>query len=383
MPDRRGSYQLQVIHPDGHQLDLLSMDRVVNLHYNVVLNAIGSFSFTVNANDDMAQHFGLLDFVVNIWRKNIPTGDYELDASFLTRYFARLENPDDNTEYIVFGGFSLEHLLLRRVVVPEDDPVNAGGFVTRSGAGDTVMRDFVTYQCITPAVNAERTITGLTAAPVVGTYDPTFQRRSYENLLDVLQEIVQKSMVDFEIVYTGDVESETMSFEFRATTIGTDRTKTNNYPTGAFLLFDPKRANMNSPSLTVDRKNERTFVYVAAQGLEDERVVFPVVNANTVNLSIWNRVEIMTDARNNQEGDTDGYLSAGVDALNDGKADINFDFSPDLNAPSMLYNVDWFLGDFVTAQYGDYMEDLRIKSVEISVEEDEEIKIELTNENVL
>lgn len=383
MVDMRGDYQCQLINPNGDQLDLLSMTRVVQLNYSRVLNDVGTFSLTLSANDDAAQHFGLLDMIVNVWRKNTPTGDYELDASYLTRYFGRLENEDDNTEYVVFGGYSLEHLLTRRVIVPPDDPVNAGGFVTRQGAGDTVMRDFVLYQCVTPAVNALRTITGLTVAAVVGTYDPTFQRRSYENLLEVLKEISQKSMVDFRIVYTGDVDSSTMSFEFQATTIGTDKTKTNNYPTGAFLLFDPKRGNMHNPSITVDRKDEKTFAYVAGQGLEDERVVFPVVNANTVTLSIWNRCEIMTDARNNEAGDTDGFLSAGVDTLNDNKAETQFDFTPDLAAPSMLYNVDWLLGDKITAAYASYTEDLRIKSITINVQEDEEITIELANANVL
>lgn len=383
MPDLRGWYQIEVLHPTGRRLDLLSMTRVVSLSYSIILNDISTFSFTISASDDMAQHFGLVDMVVNIWRKNQPTGEFELEKTYLTRYFARLENEDDNTEYIVFGGYSLEHLLARRVIVPADDPVNAGGLVTRAGAGDTVMRDFVLYQCITPAVNAVRIITGLTAAAVAGTYDPTFQRRSYDNLIDVLKEIVQKSKVDFEIVYTGDAESAVMSFEFRATTIGADKTKTNNYPTGAFLLFDPRRANMVNPSITVDRKDEKTFAYVAGQGLEDERVVFPVINAGVINLSIWNRIELMTDARLTEESDTDGYLSAGVDALNDAKAQTSFEFTPDLNAPSMLYNVDWNVGDFITASYGDYTEDLRIKSVTINIDEDEEISIELANENIL
>lgn len=383
MVDLRGDYQIQVIHPTGRQLDLLSMTRVVNLTYSVVLNDISSFSLTVNADDDMAQYFGVVDLVVNIWRKNIPTGAFELEKTYLTRYFARIEDEDDNTERIVFGGYSLEHLLARRVIVPVDDPVNAGGLVTRQGAGDTVMRDMVLYQCITPAVNAIRTITGLTAAAVTGTYDPVFVRKSYDNLMDVIKEIVQKSKVDFEVVYTGDAEAETMSFEFRATTIGADKTKTNNYPTGAFLLFDPRRANMLNPAISVDRKDEKTFAYVAGQGLEDERVVFPVINASVINLSIWNRIELMTDARLTEESDTNGYLSAGVDALNDAKAQTSFEFTPDLNAPSMLYNVDWNVGDFITASYGDYTEDLRIKAVTINITDDEDISIELYNENVL
>lgn len=383
MADNRGQYQIQLIDPTGAQLDLLSMDRVVALNYTRALNDIGNFTLTIDASDDAAQYVGVLDMIVNIWRKNTPDSAFELDASYLCRYFSRLENEADNEEYIVYAGYSLEHLLTRRVIVPDDDPVAAGGFVTRSGSGDTVMRDFITYQCITPALNAERVILGLSATPVTGLFNTTFQRRSYDSLIDVIKEIAQKSIVDFEVAYTGDVEAETMTFEFRAGLIGTDRTKTNNYPTGAFLLFDPRRGNISHPLLTVDRKDEATFAYVAGQGLEDERVIFPVINNQAINVSIWNRIEVLTDARNNQEGDVDGYLSAGVDTLNDRKAETNFSFEPDLEAPSTRVNVDWFLGDRITAQYGGYSEDLRITKITFDITDDETINIELINQNVL
>lgn len=384
MVDLRGSYQLQLIDPGGAQLDLLSMDRVVALDYTRALNDIGTISFTLDESDDAAQYFGLTDMLVNVWRKNTPTGVFELDASYLIRFWSRLEDSEDTLEeFVVFGGVSLEHFLKRRVIVPEDDPVSAGGFVARQASGDTLMRDFVTYQCITPVVNLSRSISGLSAIPVTGGFAISFQRRSLDRLLDVLQEIAQKTMVDFEIAYTGDTETETMALEFRAAPIGTDRTKATNYPTAPFLLFDPRRGNMFAPVITVDRKDEATFIYVAGQGLEDERVVFPVSNAQTINDSIWNRIESVTDARNNEEGDLDGYLGAGIDALNDAKVNVNFEFQPDINAPSARYNVDFFLGDKVSAQYAGYTTDVRIAKVNISLSDDETIEIELINLNVL
>lgn len=384
MVDLRGNYQLQLIDPGGAQLDLLSMDRVVALDYTRALNDIGTISFTLDESDDAAQYFGLTDMIANVWRKNTPMGVFELDASYLIRFWSRLEDSEDTLEeFVVFGGVSLEHFLKRRVIVPEDDPVSAGGFVTRQASGDTLMRDFVTYQCITPVVNLSRSISGLSAIPVTGGFAISFQRRSLDRLLDVLQEIAQKTMVDFEIAYTGDTETETMALEFRAAPIGTDKTKATNYPTAPFLLFDPRRGNMFSPVITIDRKDEATFIYVAGQGLEDERVVFPVSNAQTINDSIWNRIESVTDARNNEEGDTDGYLGAGIDALNDAKVNVNFEFQPDINAPSARYNVDFFLGDKVSAAYAGYTTDVRIAKINISLKDDETITIELINLNVL
>src|SRR6188474_3278525 len=129
------------------------MQRVINLTYTKVLNDVGTFQITIDANDKSAQHFGLLDMLVNVYRRNRPMGRLELDASYFARDWERLEDEDSGEEYIIFSGVSLEDLLKRRVIRPEDDPVNAGGFVTRAGSGDVVMRDFVLYQCITPAIN--------------------------------------------------------------------------------------------------------------------------------------------------------------------------------------------------------------------------------------
>lgn len=382
----RGDYQIQLIATDGSQLDLLSMTRIISLNYSKILNDIGEFTLIVDASDAIKEHFNRLDMLVNIWRRNVPMGDFELDASYLTRFWSRFESEDDNEEYIIFSGKSLEHLLFRRLIVPEDDPVNAGGFVTRNEPADTLMRNFVLYQCVTPAFNGVRTLPNLSAAAVAGSFLVNFQRRSYDNLLDILQEIAQSEQItplDFRIVFAGDPELSTMTLEFQAATIGTDRTKTNNYPTGQYLLFDPRRGNLISPAITIDRKDEKTFAYVAGQGLEDERVIFPVLNAQPASESIWNRIETITDARNNEEGDVDGYLSAGIDALNDQKEKVNFEFTPDLNSPSARYNADWFLGDFVTAQYADFIEDVRIKRVTIDIQDDEHLEIEVTNNNLL
>lgn len=381
MVEWKADYNLQFIHPDGTQLDLLNTERIVSFTYTRILNDIGSFQLTIDANDNAAQWLGVLDMLVNVYRRNQPMGDFDLDASYLTRYWERLEDEESGEEFIIFSGVSLEHLLSRRVIVPEDDPVNAGGFVTRSGSGDTVMRDFVLYQCITPTINADRTIIGLTAAAVSGGFENVFQRRSYDSLIDVLKEITQKSIVDFRIVFTGDPETTTMALEFQAQTIGTDRTKTTNYPTSPYLVFDPRRGNMFSPSLQIDRKEEKTFAYVAGQGLEDERIVFPVINAVAAAASLWNRTELLTDARNNEEGDVDGYISAGIDALNDQKAVTKFSFQPDLAVAR--YNINWFLGDKITAQYAGHQEDIRVGRVTITVDTDENIEIELYNENLL
>lgn len=377
----KADYNLQFIHPNGQQLDVLTHDRIVSFTYERILNDIGTFTLTIDAGDNAAAYFGLLDMILNVYRRNTPMGNLVLDASYLTRYWERLEDDEKGEEFIIFSGVSLEHFLRRRVIVPEDDPVNAGGFVTRAGSGDVVMRDFVLYQCVTPAVNSERAITGLTCAAVSGAFENVFQRRSYDNLLDILKEITQKSIVDFRVAYTGDTATNTMAFEFQALTIGTDRTKTTNYPSSPYLLFDPRRGNLFSPSLMLNRKDENTFAYVVGQGLEDERVVIPVINAFAAADSIWNRIELLTDARNNEENDIDGYLSAGIDALNDKKAITKFDFQPDLSAAR--YNEKFFLGDKITAQYAGHSEDIRVGKVTITIENDESISIELYNENLL
>ena len=72
-------------------------------------------------------------------------------------------------------------------------------------------------------------------------------------------------------------------------------------------------------------------------------------------------------------------LAAGLEALEDKKMILDFSFTPNLDGLQGQYNVDWKLGDHVTAEYAGYTQDVRIQGISVSVAENESINIQLEN----
>ena len=363
----QADYQLSVTNPNtGEILDVLPATRFSNLTYTRLINDFGKLSFTIESDDNLAQYKGVLDLIVDVYRRNDENSNFAIEGSFLIRYFNQFVEEETQDEYIVFGGVGLEDLLGAREILIQDDPLNADGFSTKFAAGSTVMLELVTDQIIAPFINAEREFAGFTANddPLIG-FD-VFQRLSGGNLLDILKECALKSVIDFRIAHNGSA-----AVEFITERIGTDRTYTTNYPLSPFILFDPRRNNMINPSLTIDRTKEKTVCYVLGQGANDDRYIFPVV-VPAAGDSIWNRRETTTDARNNENADTDGLQSAGLEALDKAKAEIIFDFTPNTTINQLRYNIDWFLGDRVTGNYGNYQQDYRIMQISVAVNENGE-----------
>lgn len=370
----KGDYTVLVFNTSGNQIDYLTMARIKSLQYVRVLNDFGQVSLTIDAGDNLANYKNTLDLIIEVYRRNIPQGQFEVEGTYLLRFYNQFTDDNTGQEYLILVGVGLEHLLDRRVVDYRDDPSGADGFSTKFGAADTVMRSYVVDQCVSPASDMNRVISGFSAAVVSGSGFTVFQRRSFDNLLDVMKEINAKTNMDFRVVRTSGA-----SFEFQAATIGTNRSKQNNYPTGQYIVFNPTRSNIIDASVTVDRKEEKTFVYVRGQGIQDERFTFPVSEPLALNDSPWNRCETTTDARSIEDVNTDGLIAAGFDVLNDKAAKFEFTFKPDLNAPQGRMNSDWFLGDIVSAEYAGFFLDFRIKRISITVETDEDISIDVAN----
>lgn len=358
-------YQVMLMATDGTILDVIDMSRIQVLEYTRIVNNYGVCSLTIDADDRAAQFATRLDMLIEIYRRNEQNGDFEKEDTYFARYFNRFED-ESGEEFVIISGVQLTQLLERRIILAVDDPLNAGGFSTKFDIGSTVMWQFVNEQCVNPASNALRAFPQLTisADPLAGFL--VFQRRAYENLLVVLQEIATQSQMDFYVERTTGANLRVL-----IAVTGTDKTLTSNYPFLPYVLFDPRRGNMRSPNLTVNRKSEKTLMFVMGQGLDGDRVAFPVTNGVSIDDSIWNRIEATTDSRN--DTDTDGLLASGTEALNDAGIEIAFSFEPDLFASQGRYNVDWFLGDKVTALYGDYQTDLRVMQVSVTVNTDQTV----------
>jgi hypothetical protein len=178
----------------------------------------------------------------------------------------------------------------------------------------------------------------------------------------VLQDIAQTSDVDFQIYRNGDNR-----LEFLPRRIGRDRTATrNDMALRPFVLFSTKRGNIKEPRLTYDRRKDTTVVYVAGQGIEEDRVYVPVGSTAIVR-SPYNRVESMIDSRDNDS--IDEILDSGHAEIHKTIGRQEFDFEVAFGRAQTRYNVDWSLGDIITAEYRDVFYDFRLTEMAVEVKE--------------
>lgn len=360
-------YQLAIYTPYGVLVDVLPTTRLLSLSYELKVNDVSSITVTVDGEDPIVPiitNNDHLDYICELYRRNTPSGAFEVEKAFFIRGGDIFVVEETGRENLIFMGVSPETLLQARIIRTLDDPVNAGGFVTRSGAGDAVMMDYVNYQCINNATYPNRIIPNFSLATFTGSYNQTFQRRKEEDyLLDVLQDIARQSFADFWVNF------ESSGFVFYAGRVGTDRSQPTNYPANPFVLFKLERNNIRSPRLRWDRRDEVNYVWVAGQGVGDKRLYVPVGSGRVFD-SPFNYRESAIDAKT--DNSVDEIISEGQAELVRTQPQVEFSFDMSPLAGGGRYNVDWFLGDTVTAEYRDYIADYRIIGVSIDVNEEGE-----------
>lgn len=357
-------YQLVFISPNpGEVIDIVPVrSRIQNLKYVKKLNDISELRFTVDVTDRIVERIiNREDVICEVLRRNSPTGQFEVEKTFFIRFWDLFEE-DTRRESVIFAGVSLEDLLRRRLIVPDDDPFAAAGFSTKSGSPDVVMRDYVREQAITPFTSVARAFPELYIAPFTPmSLHTTYQRRNQDNtLLEVIQDIANTSDMDFEIFRNGGVR-----FEFWPHFIGTDRSVTyNEHLLRPFVFFSTKRANIVTPRLTYDRRKDVTYVYVAGQGIEEDRVFVPQ-GSTEMTYSPYNRIESVIDSRDDETFDQ--MIASGVAEIQKTLGQKVLDFEIAFGQAQTRYNVDWFLGDYITAQYRDVQYDYRLREITVEV----------------
>lgn len=351
-------YQLTVVDPSTGGvkivLDGMAFDA---MKYSRQLNDVGLFAMTLPNRDDWPTIFSL-DSFIQVQRTSPITGALQTEETYLTRLTHHYR--EGNEEKFIIGGLSLNHLLARRLIDPADDPLSAAGYSTKAGTADDILVAYANEQCGSVA-SAVRQFPNFSVAPSGSVGTPAGRRLRYENLLDVFQDVANQSNVDF---ITTRLNGNTL--RLTVAPIGTDKTRTRNYPFAPFVELNPQRGNLSDPSLLFDRKQEQNFVYALAAGPGDRRIVTRVAGDGTGD-SPYNRIEFTTDVRNAERGDNTTVRTSAFAALFDKAAKKEFTFRPTGTEPGATYRVDYDIGDVVTCTFGDESFDLRIRGVEINL----------------
>lgn len=352
-------YQLTVRSPsDGAVRTILSGAAFDDCKYSRVLNDVGVFAMTLPSDPDWPAIF-TLDALIDVERASPLTGLLQIEDTYLTRLLHRFREGDE--EKFIVGGLSLNHLLWRRVIDPNDDPLAAGGYSTKAGPSDDVLFDYAEEQCGSVA-SAIRQFPNFSVGATASLGTTAGRRLRYENLLEVFQDVANQSNIDF-------VVSRLTASVLRLTIapIGTDRSRSRNYPFSPFVELNPIRGNLSDPSLLFDRKNEQNYVYALGQGPGESRIVYELPSA-AVNDSPYNRIEFTTDIRQAERGDSTTVATQARAALYEAQAIKEFTFKPTGTEAGAIYRLDCDIGDIVTAAWDDDVIDLRIREVEITLD---------------
>lgn len=355
-------YQIAVIScRTGETLRIFGMLEFYSLRYKRALNAVGVCVAVLPYAAELEALFAWDNFI-EVYRTHPVTQLLVLEETYLVRSRQRFRS--DNEERLVVGGVSLNQLLMRRLVDPADDPAATAGYSIKTGAADTVMRAFAREQAADLA-SAARRFPGLTVSNVSGVGLPVTKSARYVNLFTVINDLSQSGGMDFQIS-RGTGAALVMNIE----RIGSVLTVAN-YPGGVWVGINPNRGNLSDPSLSIDRTEEHNYVYALGQGQGANRQLVNVASADAT-LTPFNRCEFVKDARNVPQTDVAGLTSAAYEAIADEKVVTEFTFQPTGVEAGSIYRKNWDVGDSITAQWGDFEQDLRITGIEINLDDNGE-----------
>lgn len=366
------SYQLNVYDPTtGDLLHIFDPNNFYDMSYERLLWDVGKFALTLPYFDGIEDLFPL-DALIDVLRTSPVTGRLVLEDTYLCRLTNKFWS-EAELQYVV-GGLHLNHLFDRRIIDPADDPNAAGGYSTKADAADNVIRAYVREQ-MGDLASVDRSLPNFTVSPVPGTGSPVGARKRYDPLLKTLQELSAKGEMDFVMQH---LSSNVLYCNVAA--IGTDKTRTTNYPLRPYVGLAPERGNLENPALTIDRKEEGNVVYMLGEGNRENRTLFIMSGSGAAD-SPLNRIEFTKNAQKSDKKSPLELVTDAFSALRDSQATTEFTFKPITSAAGSIYQLDWVLGDKVTVSWGTFEKDVRIIGVRVRIDGEGE-QIEVTVKDV-
>lgn len=358
---------------NGDLIAYFPPQQVVALKMEVVNNGIGSLVVTFPFKQSIWDSYKK-DRLIEVSTINYSTMLLEKEETFFLR--KREVYLEGDFKQIAFGAVGLEDLFNRRMVKPTTDDINnAGGFVTRSGTVGTVLEEFSNEQMINPDDSSRKffnlTYNKISEGEIVGI------RTRYTPLIEVFDELRVQGEIDYKIERISDND-----LEIQVGVLSNDYTYDNHYPSSGYLLFSPEIGNAINPTLTVDAKKQRNYVYVLGEGEGSNQKILEISGDGTSD-SIYNKIEIVAESRKGESSlgsANQQALTTGINELNKNRSKKTYKFDMIENRIGYQYRVDWDIGDLCTFVWEDEIIDFEINKVIFTVNGDKilrEIDLEL------
>jgi hypothetical protein len=313
----------------------------------------------------MALEIGL-DYQVEVWKRfSVYTGWVKVYEGFHRTWVWQSDN--NGSEMFTSYGAGYASLLARRIVAAYAGTVES----SKSGKAETVIKEYVNENA-GPGASTDRVMPGLYVEMDGQTGNDWQGGRSWNNLLEVCQDIANSGGGDFEVVGIGP---SMYVFRWHTGQLGYDRTLGNLYGNDP-VIFSLQRNNMLTPVLSINNGQEYNCVYVLGQGEGTDRQVMIMHDASAVSSSPWNRVEVSRQATN--EETEEALQTVGAEELTNGGAKTSVTFEAS-QTPASAFGIHYGLGDLVTAIYHQRV-DKKIVKVSVAVgDNDESIRLEMSD----
>ena len=308
---------------------------LVGATFVVRYNNVGSWSIKLPHGHPLGELLRLPGYGILITG---PNGDQILSGPTLSAKLTQSpDNIDGNWEII---GASDDIYLAERLAYPTpataDVTAQTQGHDRRTGVAETVIKGYVDDN-IGPSAPVARRVTGLVIEADGARGETISAAARFNNIQELIYDLAQVGQIGYRITQVGD-DLEFSVFE------PVDRSAT--------IRMDIQNRKLNSAVYSYGTAKV-TRAIVAGQGEADNRIFLERTNADSLAAeSTWGRrIELFKDAR--QAKETTELETAGDEALADiGKTIVEMSVTP-TDDETMVYGVDWGLGDRVTVVAND------------------------------
>jgi hypothetical protein len=341
------TYEVWIGEPNGRRI--WPCFNLLNLSASKILMGIGQIGLYVPLNFPI----NLLrrDMTIQVWRA--PHG---YSAALWNTYFLRgwkIETKPTGRKTIYLSGPDINYALTGRVVAhyagePESQQTNEADDmmkVVMNNAKQVATNPATTYSPMNRSIGNITTTHTTHLGPIISKAFAWEQVLSLRGVGGVLREIHEAALEqDGTEVYFGlvprNINANEITYEF-TTWIGqiADVTKT--------IIFSADRGNLATSMQLEDYSNEVTYVYGAGQGQKDARNIQQVYDPDRIAASMWNRREIVADARTSET--SAAVLAVARSKLAEGKPIQKFTGTL-MDAPGYRFGVDWDFGYRVKAE---------------------------------
>ncbi len=331
------------------------------LEYSRVVNNVSTLKLTLPGNFN-TQFLIIPDGRIEVWRK--------LDSG--------MEYLDTNTIWLIKKiDQKIDGSGLQTIVVEADTPLSilrepgrivnyyAGQSqaVYASAPADNQIKEVARDNIGADAAGSRNISAYISIDPNLGLGASVAKSFAWRECLKVMQEFADASTTSGTYV-AFDIEADTpTTLVFR--TFTQQRGVDHRFPNGVNpVLISPEMGNLGETLLSVDYRNEITYVQAGGKGDSTNRLIASSQDLARQGVSPFGLREYFKDAT--QYTSTTG-LSAEADAvLRSGRARTIFQGRL-IDTPDTRYGVDWGWGDYVTASAFGQQFDCRIDAVSVSV----------------